>query len=283
MHLRQLAWTLEEKLWARRSYRRMLCLNAGELLSIQEGAASFGGDAQQVLFWCAPQAPTLQQRPVIFFIHGGGWQSGDPAWHRFVGRHLAQQGYLVILVGYRLAPQSIFPAPLADVSVAVETGLALARGQGWTGPAVLVGQSAGAHLAALLVYGRRHLLPTKSDPPVAGLVLLGGPLSFAVCNTPALQRAIRTLAGPAGEPASLDPLRYVTGSEGVSVLCVHGAKDYLVPVENSVAFISRVNATGGTKGELMVLRRYHHADLLELLYEPSPEADRVRQWFAARA
>jgi acetyl esterase/lipase len=283
MRLRQLAWMLEEKVWARRSYRHLMALNAAETPTIEEHEGRFGSDAHQVLFWFAPRAPTRLHLPVLFFVHGGGWQSGDPFWHRFVGRHLAQRGYLAIVVGYRLAPQFVIPAQLEDIHAAVELGMALARDRGWSGPAVLIGQSAGAHLAALLVYGGRRLLPAAVQrSPVRGLVLLGGPLSFGVCRDAALQAAIHALGGPERKPADLDPVAYVTGTESVAVLCVHGAKDYLVPEENSLVFTRQVNGNGGNKGEVLLLRRYHHADLIMLLYEASAEAERVCKWIAER-
>src|SRR5579875_3758553 len=105
-------WALEEKLWARRSWRRMQVLNATPSADIDEGTRRFGEDAHQVLYWFAPSTGTREDVPVVFFVHGGGWQSGDPAAYRFIGRRFAQRGWFACVVGYRVAPQFIFPAPL---------------------------------------------------------------------------------------------------------------------------------------------------------------------------
>lgn len=93
--------------------------------------------------------------PVIVMVHGGAWMVGNKAMSNVVDNKVAwwvrQKGYIFVSVGYRLMPQA---DPLLQ---ARDVATALARAQGlapsWGGdPAkfILMGHSAGAHLAALL-------------------------------------------------------------------------------------------------------------------------------------
>lgn len=87
--------------------------------------------------------------PLIVYIHGGAWRAGDKAHPRAL-RTIAE-GYAVASVGYRLSHEAIFPAQIHDCKAAVRWlranaatyGLDPYRFAAW-------GESAGAHLAALL-------------------------------------------------------------------------------------------------------------------------------------
>lgn len=90
-------------------------------------------------------------RPVVLWIHGGGWSGGS---HNTVPAHvlgLRAQGITVASVGYRLSGQAIFPAQIEDVKGAVRFLRANASTYN-VDPARIGawGSSAGGHLAALL-------------------------------------------------------------------------------------------------------------------------------------
>src|SRR5262245_57025403 len=57
--------------------------------------------------------------PVLVYLHGGGWILGTPKTHRRLGFRFAEAGYLVVNLGYRLAPESPFPAAFDDCVRAV--------------------------------------------------------------------------------------------------------------------------------------------------------------------
>lgn len=95
--------------------------------------------------------------PVLVYMHGGGWCYGSiETVDRFCRRVADRSGCAVLSVGYRLAPEHVFPAALEDV----ETVLAYVRKEGSSlgvDPARLAigGDSAGGQLATVAARRQR--------------------------------------------------------------------------------------------------------------------------------
>ena len=90
-------------------------------------------------------------RPLLFFLHGGGYMIGAPRFFRFVSRRFARAGFDVFMPAYRLAPEHVFPAALADVLRAYKALAAQHRG-----PIIIAGDSAGGGLAVSLMIKLRN-------------------------------------------------------------------------------------------------------------------------------
>jgi len=96
--------------------------------------------------------------PVILYIHGGGWITGNLDFCDSLCRHLAtRSGYRVLSVDYRLAPEHPFPAAFEDVEAAARwvSNSPHALGSPVTGIA-LAGDSAGGGLAAAVAHRHAH-------------------------------------------------------------------------------------------------------------------------------
>ena len=88
--------------------------------------------------------------PVVIFVTGGAWIIGYKAWGALLGRRLAEQGILTVLLDYRNYPQGTAREMVEDVRRGVRWSLAnVAKFGGDADNVHLAGQSAGAHLAAL--------------------------------------------------------------------------------------------------------------------------------------
>src|SRR5437870_5495156 len=89
--------------------------------------------------------------PACVLVHGGGWVKGDKEKFRPLAIALAEKGYVVANIEYRLGAVAKYPAAVQDCSLAVRFvranakrfGLDPARIGAWGG-------SAGGHLAGLL-------------------------------------------------------------------------------------------------------------------------------------
>ena len=89
-------------------------------------------------------------------MHGGGWQAGARSAFQFWGPYLAERGYALFAISYRLAKkgEKMFPQAVHDVLAAVQF-MRAGAGQFRIDPERigLFGASAGAHLAALAALG----------------------------------------------------------------------------------------------------------------------------------
>jgi acetyl esterase/lipase len=88
--------------------------------------------------------------PVLVAIHGDGWQIGNKQYYRYWGLFLARAGYAVFAIDYRLGKPGMYPAAVYDVKAAIQFIRAKAAEFNLDADRIgLIGDSAGAHLAAL--------------------------------------------------------------------------------------------------------------------------------------
>ena len=111
---------------------------------------------RQVLDIYAPDG--AKNLPVVFWIHGGGWQGGDKTDVQIKPRVFTEHGFVFVSTNYRLLPQ-------VDMGVLIQD---VAKSLGWVHKHVaehggdpqrifVMGHSAGAQLAALLCIDDRYL------------------------------------------------------------------------------------------------------------------------------
>jgi len=118
-------------------------------------------------------APNGAGYPVVLFIHGGSWTSGNKNIYSFIGRRLAKKGVVAVIINYRLAPAVHVPEQAADCARALAWAVQHIREYGGDPARVFVmGHSAGGGLAALLATDNellaRHGLPQN---PVRGAIM----------------------------------------------------------------------------------------------------------------
>lgn len=105
---------------------------------------------------------TTGKYPTLIVIYGGAWRQGTPENQEFFSRYFAAQGYSVIAIDYRHAPQYQFPAQLEDVQTALNYILDHAEElEVDTERLAIMGRSAGAHLAMLIAY-QSNTIPFKA-------------------------------------------------------------------------------------------------------------------------
>jgi len=91
--------------------------------------------------------------PVLVAVHGGGWQAGTRKSYAHWGPYLAENGYAVFSIDYRLSKPGTktYPAAVYDVKAAVQYVRAKATDLGIDPERIaMIGDSAGGHLAALV-------------------------------------------------------------------------------------------------------------------------------------
>lgn len=130
----------------------------------------------QTLDLYGPSEKSPSPRPVMLFVHGGGWRRGDKAFVGLKPQAFVDMGYLFASANYRLE-DTVSPREQAqDVARAVKW-LHQHAGEhgGDAGKIFLMGHSAGAHLVALVGTDERLLKACGLDWGVLrGVVLLDG-------------------------------------------------------------------------------------------------------------
>ena len=108
-------------------------------------------------------------KPTVVYFHGGGWVLGDIDTHLGHARRICTQANAVVVsVGYRLAPEHMFPAAFLDAVAAVEWVADRTDDLGGeAGMLILAGDSAGGQLAASVAIARRD-----AHQPVTAQLLL---------------------------------------------------------------------------------------------------------------
>jgi acetyl esterase/lipase len=200
------------------------------------------GDISLKLDVLKPKAASDKPRPVIVWIHGGGWQNGDKSsgMGRLAG-YVAGGDYVGVSVGYRLTDKGSWPAQIHDCKAAIRWIRANAEKLGIDPNKIGVwGSSAGGHLVSHLgtsgdieeVEG--DLGTTGVSSRVACVVDFCGPSDFPNFQmTSGAQNPITKLLG--GSPKDkaevakeASPITFVT-KDDPPFLIVHGTDDRTVP------------------------------------------------------
>lgn len=107
---------------------------------------AYGAHPDQVLDVIVPVG-ARGPLPVVMHVHGGAFTMLSKDSHHRIAQAFARRGYLVVNVGYRLAPDYMFPAAPADVAAAYRWVVDHSSEFGGdTSQLVLAGESAGANL-----------------------------------------------------------------------------------------------------------------------------------------
>lgn len=192
---------------------------------------------------------------------------------------MARSGAVVVNTTYRArASGAQFPTPVEDVVCAIDFAAARARAAGsMGGPLVVVGHSAGAHLAALAALEPARFRARCSYPaaPVDGLIGLSGPYDVAL--VPDVSKA---LFGRTEEQApelwrAGNPFTWSASRPELAVLLVHGTADELVPPAFTSHFADALRL-GGHRVDVRLVRDAHHADT----YQASVVGGALTRWLA---
>jgi acetyl esterase/lipase len=186
--------------------------------------ASYGPEARQKLDLYVPVA-SVRNAPVVQFIYGGSWNSGERASYAFVGEALAARGIVTAVVDTRLVPEVRFPAFVEDsVAATVWLKANLRQHGGDPGRIVVMGHSSGAYNAAMVAVSPMFTRQAGLGGRVyAGLVGLAGPYDFlpldvsdtteAFGSYPDLPRTQPIIVATRGAPPSF----LATGAEDTTV------------------------------------------------------------------
>ena len=213
-------------------------------------------------------------RPLVLYLHGGGWQLGNP---RIGGAivdmpkilaHLARRGYVVASMQYRLSGEAAFPAQLQDLQSALAFLRTNAARLGIDASKIaLWGMSAGAHIAGLgaVSCGESQPAAAAAQPAACVQAFVGWFGTYDLVQYAANPRTQAFLGPlfacgdrpcPSAVLAGASPISFVDGKDPPALL-VHGSADSNSPASQSSGFAEKLRSAG-VPAELLLLPDASH-------------------------
>lgn len=207
---------------------------------------AYGPDPRHRLDLYRPAS--TEPAPLLLFVHGGGWSSGDKGQYGWLGVQLAREGLLVAVTNYRLSPAVQHPQHAQDVAAA--TAWLYRHGAEYGGDPrrlYLAGHSAGAHLVALVALDARYLaaegLSASVIAGVAGFAGAAYDLDARYAATPLAPLLAPAFGSDPARWADAAPLRYVK-PDAPPFLLVHGLLDMQAPAASAQTFAAALQQQG---------------------------------------
>ncbi|MET0278600.1 MAG: alpha/beta hydrolase [Pseudorhodoplanes sp.] len=196
---------------------------------------------------------TNPNAPCFVFIHGGYWQRNSREDFAMFMAGLQAHGWSAALPGYSLAPEVKLADIVAEVNAALDWLKAEGPRHGISGPVILAGWSAGAHLVAMAL-----------DHPV---VLAGFAMS-GVYDLEALRdtKLNQPLQLTDNEIATLSPLRLPVIDKPMTI--AYGTAELPTLVNDSRNLHAKRSAAHAP-GVLMPVSHANHFNILKQLADPA--------------
>ena len=257
-----------------------------------------------------PTKNVYDTSPVVFFIHGGAWIGGTKAalnFNRVNGavNTLREKGYTIISPDYSLAAKgkNVFPDCILDVYEAIEWTKKHASHYNLdTTNLGFLGESAGAHIAMMIAFSDTTLLPEKYKKTKFSYVVdLYGPTDLADIyrgqTVDMLNASVNRITKVFGtnfnwkehafgfDPSkdsvranemlyNFSPINILRDNE-FPVLILHGKKDRIVPVEQSIRLKLELD-TLGVANEMHLMNGVDH----NLIYSNREQKDSIQLWIS---
>jgi acetyl esterase/lipase len=219
---------------------------------------------------------SITRSPLVIWVHGGAWNHNDKyadmGYMKSTIRAIAEKGFAIASIDYRHSTTAIFPAQILDCNQAVQFLHENAAKYNLDPQRfVMMGFSAGGHLASLLALAKNNEVPDfypagkKLTFRIAAVLDFYGPSNFLMfygeSDPTVTGDPITTLLGasPLARPdlsAKASPVTYVDKNDPPFFI-VHGEKDADVPPAQSYLLKSWLDING-VKNEITVVKGAPH-------------------------
>ena len=213
---------------------------------------SYGTSSRQKMDVYLPAGRSSLATKVIIMIHGGAWNSGDKSeFNEYVDSLKKREpAYAIFNLNYRLAdPPDLFPSQEQDIKAAVEFIYNKRPEYLISDKFVLIGASAGAHLA--LLQGYKYSTPVK---PKAIIDFFGPTDLVELYNNSSNPLVQPLLVAVTGTTPTLNntlysqssPINFIS-SQSPPTMILHGGTDIIVPPSQSDSLNTRLINAGVTR------------------------------------
>ena len=204
---------------------------------------SYGKNKEQYFLYYEPEK--IVSDKIIVWIHGGGWNAGNPRFFAFVGQCVCDQGYRFFSLGYRLSPGYKYPCQIKDVCAAYNSAVSYLKEKGTdVSKIIIAGPSAGAHLASIMCYCRKVQEKYRVDVSnVIGFIGSGGPYSFREDQSLTVRLLLGQLFREGFDRRNGEPVMLM-GKSSIPMLLIQSRHDGLIEYACAEDFAARAEELG---------------------------------------
>jgi len=165
-------------------------------------------ERQRLDVYSPPHAKGL---PVVFWVHGGGWQTGDKASVQVKPQAFMDRGFVFVSTNYRLLPDVDMGTIVRDIARSIRWVHDHIADYGGDPRRLLVmGHSAGAQLAALVCTDERYL---KAEGLSLAIIKGCVPVDGDTFDVPAIIETAETRRRVHGQPQATNGHREKFGND----------------------------------------------------------------------
>jgi arylformamidase len=190
--------------------------------------------------------------PCLVFLHGGYWQRNSREVFAMLVEGVAAHGWSVAIPGYSLAPDVSLTDIVTEVSQSLDWLAQNGESYGISGPVVLSGWSAGAHLVAM----------TLNHPRVTAGLAISGVYDLAPIRDTGLNNALKLTDQ---EVARLSPLRLPAVHKRLDI--AYGTAELPALVYDSIR-LHEARVAVKAPGKLFPIEDADHFSILSELRRP---------------
>jgi acetyl esterase/lipase len=203
---------------------------------------TYGPLERQKLDVYAPK--NASNAPVLLFVHGGSWRNGGREDYPFLGEAFALEGFVTVVISYRLAPATVFPGWIEDAALAVRwTKDNINRLGGDPNRVALMGHSAGAHIVVMLGLDGSYLRAVGLERnALRGVIGVAGPYDFL--DAVRINSRLRETFGAESNWVRAMPVNVADG-QNPSMLLLQGLRDTTVDPRQAELLQAAIKAKGG--------------------------------------
>ena len=208
------------------------------------------GDRERMKIDLYPAAD--KTAPCLVFLHGGYWQRNSREVFAMLVEGVAAHGWSVAIPGYSLAPDVSLTDIVTEISRSLDWLAQNGASYGISGPVVLSGWSAGAHLVAMAL----------DHPRVTAGLAISGVYDLAPIRDTGLNNALKLTDQ---EIARLSPLRLPAVHKRLDI--AYGTAELPALVFDSIQ-LHEARMAAGAPGKLFPVEGADHFSILSELRRP---------------
>lgn len=216
-----------------------------------------------------PAQDSVDTRPAVVLVYGGGWRTGDRSQQKVYGLALAKAGFVCLATDYRWSTEARWPAQLNDVKTAIRWLRAHAEDLNVDHERIAIsGNSSGGHLALMAAAVPDDSTATSSAPgeyqefssEVSAVCAFYPPTRLFSLDEESVDDTVSSLLGADASIDDLErasPLGYASQAFPPTLLLC-GSDDLRVPVEHTCQMHEALKNAGNT-AELHLFAGLGHA------------------------